>query len=55
MNLEPKDVEHPRRQRPGYYDRHQHRHPPSWRDWAVAIVTTSMLAWLYVVFGGSPV
>jgi len=55
MNLEPKDVQPDRRQRPGYYDRQQHRHPPSWRDWAVAIVVTSLLACVYVVFGGGPV
>lgn len=55
MKLEPMDVQKDRRQRPGYYDRQQHRRPPSWRDWAVAIVVTSLIAWLYVVFGGAPV
>jgi hypothetical protein len=55
MNLEPMEPQQPRRERPGYYDRHQHRKPASWRDWAVSIVLTCLIAWLYVVFGGGPV
>jgi hypothetical protein len=54
MNLEPLDVQKDRRERAGYYDRQQYRQPASWKDWAVAILSVAAIAWLYRVFGGSP-
>ncbi len=51
MNLEPMEPKQERRERPGYYDRHQYRKPASWKDWAWVMVGLAVVTWVYVVFG----
>lgn len=54
MDLEPMEPAKERRQRPGYYERHQYRQPPSWKDWAFVAVGMVLVVWMYVYFGASP-
>lgn len=46
MKLESLDVQHDRRQRAGYYDRHLQRQAPTWKDWMVVLVVALAIVWL---------